>query len=92
MAAPPAVAGAGAGASSIYQQLLHQFPDVLNPSKDLPAVIQNVEHHIETEGRLVAAKYCRLDPVKLAAAKKEFAKMERQGIIRRPGWRGALYF
>jgi hypothetical protein len=34
-------------------------------------------------GRPVASKYRRLDPVKLAAAKQEFAEMERQGIIRR---------
>jgi hypothetical protein len=48
---------------------------VLNESKQLPKVIPNVQHHIETEGRPVAAKYRRLDPAKLAAAKKEFIEM-----------------
>ena len=44
-------------------------------------MVHSVEHHIETEGRLVAAKYRRLDPGKLLAAKKEFEEMERQGIV-----------
>jgi hypothetical protein len=52
-------------------------------TKQLPEVIHQVEHHIETDGRLVAAKYRRLNPEKLAAAKREFADLERQGIIRR---------
>jgi hypothetical protein len=72
LAAPPA-------AASRYAELLKEFPTVMC---QLPPVIQSVQHHIETEGRPVAAKYRQLDPVKLAAAKKEFAEMERQGIIR----------
>jgi Reverse transcriptase (RNA-dependent DNA polymerase) len=41
----------------------------------------------------VAAKYRRLDPAKLAAAKKEFAEMEKQGIIRRSSscWSSPLH-
>jgi hypothetical protein len=66
-----------------YQQLLQRFPDVLSPTKDLPPVKHSVEHFIETEGRPVAAKYRRLDLVKLKAAQAEFADLERQGIIRR---------
>jgi hypothetical protein len=76
LAAPAAVAGR-------YTELLKELPAVLCQSKQLPPVIHSVEHQIETEGRPVAAKYRRLDPAKLAAAKKEFADMERQGIIRR---------
>jgi hypothetical protein len=66
-----------------YAALLNKFLAVLNQRKDLPPVKHNVQHHIETEGRPVAAKYRQLDQVKLAAAKREFAEMERQGIIRR---------
>jgi hypothetical protein len=56
---------------------------VLNQGKSLPPVKHKVLHHIETEGQPVAAKYHCLDPAKLAAAKKEFFEMEKQGIIRR---------
>jgi hypothetical protein len=56
---------------------------VLNESKQLPKGIHTMQHHMETEGRPVATKYCQLDPGKLAAAKKEFMEMEQQGIIRR---------
>jgi hypothetical protein len=52
-----------------------------------------VEHFIETEGWPVAAKYRRLDLVKLRAAQAEFADLERQGIIRRSSsnWSSPLH-
>ena len=40
-----------------------------------------VKHKIETTGRPVHAKYRRLDPGKLAAEKKEFDELEKQGIV-----------
>jgi hypothetical protein len=52
-----------------YAQLLSKFPDVVCPSGELPPVKHGVQHFIETEGRPVAAKYRRLDPVKLEAAR-----------------------
>jgi len=66
-----------------YRALLASFPAVLNQSKDLPPATHHVQHFIETEGRPVAAKYRRLDPARLQAARKEFAELEKQGIIRR---------
>ena len=66
-----------------YAKILAEFPSVVNPSKQLPTPSHTVEHHIETTGRPVAAKYRRLDSERLAAAKKEFAELEKQGIIRR---------
>jgi len=66
-----------------YAQILAAFPTVVNPSKQLPQPSHGVEHHIETTGPPVAAKYRRLDAERLAAAKKEFADLEKQGIIRR---------
>ena len=54
---------------------------MVNPSKELPAVSHQVVHHIETTGRPMAAKYRRLDPVKLKAAKEAFLEMEKQGIV-----------
>ena len=73
--------------------LEREFPAVFNAAKDLPPVKHRVEHHIETEGRPVAAKYRRLDAVRLKAAKAEFAELERQGVIRRSSshWASALH-
>ena len=42
-----------------------------------------VQHVIETTGRPVFARSCRLDPDKLKTAKQEFCKLELAGIIRR---------
>jgi hypothetical protein len=64
-----------------YDAVMWQFPAVLNQGKSLPPVKHKVLHHIETEGRPVAAKYRGLDPAKFAAAKKEFFEMEKQGIM-----------
>jgi cleavage and polyadenylation specificity factor subunit 1 len=52
-----------------------------------------VEHAIETTGRPVTAKFRRLDPDKLQAAKTEFLKMEKEGIIRRSNscWASPLH-
>ena len=66
-----------------YTQILRSFPEVLNASQQLPPVKHHVEHHIDTEGHAVAAKYRRLDPDRLEAARKDFAELEKQGIIRR---------
>ena len=65
------------------QKLLEDFPDILsldrfNASKPL----HGVGHHLLTNpGPLIFAKPWRLDPKKLAAAKEEFAQMEKVGII-----------
>jgi hypothetical protein len=66
---------------------------VTNLSKKLPTVVHKVQHHIETVGRPVSAKYRRLDAEKLAAAKAEFQEMERQGIVRRSdsSWASPLH-
>ena len=55
---------------------------MLNASKVLPEPTHGVFHHLETEGRPVTAKYRRLDQERLAAARKEFADLEKQGIVR----------
>jgi hypothetical protein len=52
-----------------------------------------VEHHLETRGPPIASPFCRLDAEKLAAAKAEFAALERDGIIRRSSspWASPLH-
>ena len=62
-------------------ELERDFPAVFNAAKDLPPVIHRVEHHIETTGRPVAARYRRLYPAKLKAAKAEFAQMDRKALF-----------
>lgn len=65
------------------QDIVNEFPTVLNPSKVLPPVKHHVEHFIETDGRPTSCKYRRLDSGRLAAAKADFAELEKQGIVRR---------
>ena len=62
--------------------LLDSFPDVLTPNFHTSDNKHKIEHYIETKGHPVFAKPRRLDQAKLAAAKAEFAELERLGIIR----------
>jgi hypothetical protein len=91
VAAVPQVATCGPPSS--FQSLLESFPDVVNPSKKLPVTSHGVCHHIVTTGPPVAAKFWRLDGEKLAAAKAEFAAMERDGIVQRSSspWSSPLH-
>jgi hypothetical protein len=83
-AAVSAVSPALAGKLPLFFQLLLQgFEDVVNPPKVLPQTSHGVEHHLETRGWPIASLFRRLDAQKLAAAKAEFAALERDGIIRR---------
>ena len=52
-----------------------------------------VEHYIPTSGRLTYARARRLSPDKLAIARREFAEMEKLGIIRRSSstWSSPLH-
>jgi hypothetical protein len=61
---------------------LAEFEDMVCPSKVLPAVGTDVEHHIKTSGPPIASRFRRLDAEKLAAAKAEFLQLEWDGIVR----------
>ena len=76
-----------------YRGLLVEFQDVLNPKGDLPPPTHDVEHHLITTGRPVSARFRRLDPEKHEAARSAFAKLEKQGIIRRSNscWASPLH-
>jgi hypothetical protein len=50
----------------------------VNSGKSLPAASSGVLHFIRTTGLLVSSKFPRLDWEKLMAAKKEFAKIEKE--------------
>ncbi len=76
-----------------FQLLLQRFEHMVNPSKVLPQTSHGVEHHLETRGPPIASPFRRLDAEKLAAAKAEFAALERDGIIRRSSspWASPLH-
>ncbi len=66
------------------KDFLLEFDDVVNPSKALPPIyLSDVFHHIKTMGPPITSRFRRLDGAKLAAAKKEFEQLKRDGIVRR---------
>ena len=81
------------GGSPSLQHVLDEFPKVLNTSMALLKPTHHMEHFLVMEGHPVKAKYRRLDNDRLEAAKKEFAELERQGIIRRSSsnWASPLH-
>ena len=76
------------------EQLMADYPSVVNSSKKLPKSKHQVKHIIETTcSHPVKAHYRRLDKDKLAAAEAEFRAMEQQGIVRRSksNWASPLH-
>jgi hypothetical protein len=66
------------------KDLIWEFNELFDSkTKNLPHSRHGVYHRIEMTGRPVKAKYRRLDPDRLKAAKAEFMDLEKQGIIRR---------
>ncbi len=76
-----------------YRSLFSEFEDVAGVSGVLPPTKHGVEHVLETSGRPVSARFRRLDAEKLRAAREEFLKMEKDGIIRRSSscWASPLH-
>ena len=65
------------------EQVMADYPSVVNASKKLPKAKHHVKHVIETTcPHPVKAHYYRLDKDKLVAAEAEFLAMEQQGIMR----------
>ena len=76
-----------------YRDLLCEFQDLATSSSLSTPPKHGVEHVLETTGRPVTARFRRLDADKLQAAKREFLKMEKEGIIRRSSscWASPLH-
>ena len=100
--ASPGQQGCGSGlwegeavdAAGVGEEVEMEFPEVVNLSKMLPQVKHAVEHTIDTAGhRPIASRYRRLDPEKLAIAKKDFEELEKQGVVRRSksAWSSPLH-
>jgi hypothetical protein len=67
---------------SEWDSILAEFPSISQPFSVATNPAHGVEHTIETSGHPTMAKFCRLDPVRLAAAKAEFQKMLDAGVVR----------
>jgi hypothetical protein len=76
-----------------FRQIFSQFQDVANAEGRLPPAKHKTLHHIKTTGPPTTARFRHLDAAKLAAAKADFAKLERDGIIRRSSsaWSAPLH-
>jgi hypothetical protein len=77
----------------LFRGVFNEFQDVASSSSSLPPVKHKTLHHINTTGPPATARFRRLDAAKLAAAKAEFSKLERDGIIRRSSsnWSAPLH-
>ncbi len=75
-------------------EVVRDFPEVVNNSRRMPPIRHKIVHVIETTcQRPVTARYRRLDPLKLEAARREFAELEKQGIVQRSNssWSSPLH-
>ena len=83
-----------ASSSDPFSALRHEFNDVF--SETLPKLDKKphgIQHHIETRGPPVFAKFRRLSPAKLDAAKKVFGELEKQGVCQKAAspWSSPLH-
>ena len=79
-----------------YSSLLAQYSDVFKPELRQLAFMPSrhgIVHHIKTTGPPVFAKFRRLAPAKLTAAKKVFTEMEAMGICQKASspWSSPLH-
>ena len=68
---------------SPYDALRQEFSDIFRPELRIKTPgdrTHGIEHHIETTGPPTYARYRRLSPEKLKAAKRAFSDMERQCV------------
>ena len=79
--------------TSEFADVLKEFPSVTRPQFSTVDVKHRVEHCIPTSGPPTHAKARRLSPDKLAIARREFAAMEKLGIVRRSSspWASPLH-
>ena len=79
--------------NSEFDDIIKDFPSVTLPCFSSFTVQHGVEHYIPTSGTPTYARARRLSPDKLAIARREFAEMEKLGIIRRSSstWSSPLH-
>ena len=69
--------------NNAYTELLDECPELTTLAFSPDKVKHGVQHHIPTEGTPIYARACRLTLDELAAAKAEFDKLLKLGIVRR---------
>ncbi|XP_063635186.1 uncharacterized protein LOC134805926 [Cydia splendana] len=80
--------------STPFRELLREYPDITRPAGKPGTPKHGTEHHIRTTpGPPVSGRPRRLDPERLAIAKKEFEDMVRSGTARRSesAWSSPLH-
>jgi hypothetical protein len=77
-------------AAAKWGQLLAEHPAVVQLFTVSSPPCHGVQHHIVTTGQPCTAKFRRLDPASLAAAKEEFSRMLAAGVICRSSSHWAL--
>lgn len=69
--------------SSVYHDILREYPDITRPAGQHKIPKHNTEHHIRTTpGPPVSSRPRRLDPDRFLVAKKEFTDMLQNGTAR----------
>ena len=59
-----------------------EFPEIVGLGFAPGPAKHDVRHHVETKGPPISTPARHLDPQKYAAAKAEFERMEKAGIVR----------
>ena len=90
------VNNAAACSSDPFDALVNEFSDVFSTTlanRTPSRKPHGIQHHITTEGPPVYAKFRRLSPAKLDAAKKVFQELEDQGICQKASspWSSPLH-
>ena len=68
--------------SPVFDDLLRQYPQLLQPSQKPLTTLHTVQHHITTTGQPTFARPRQLLPDKLRVIKAEFEHMLQLGIVR----------
>ncbi len=94
--APPASRGLFAAIEATppaFRGIFSEFQSVTSSSGGLPPVKHKMVHHIQHAGPPATGRFRPLDLAKLAAAKAEFSKLKKDGIIRRSwnNWSAPLH-
>ncbi len=76
-----------------FRGIFSEFQSVASAAGGLPPVKHKTVHHIHTAGPPATGQFPSLDPAKLAAAKAEFSKLEKDRIIQRSSsnWSAPLH-
>ncbi|KAL7290079.1 hypothetical protein TKK_0015807 [Trichogramma kaykai] len=67
--------------SDPFAHIFKRYPDVIGLIPPKPIIDSEVFHYIETDGKPIAQRAHRLSPPKLLAAKEEFSRLIKSGMV-----------